>query len=408
MRWIIIGAIIVFIQLYTYQAVRTVTKKKPLLIGYWVITLGIFGSFFYAANLAFENGFNHLMAYSLGTFLALISFQILTAFLLFFEDVARFTKGVFTFFSSSKESKKPFSPKRRKLLSQIGLGLAALPFSSLLFGMIYGKYNYRVLKYNLTYDDLPDAFDGFTITQISDIHAGSFDNPEKVQYGIDLINEQASDVILFTGDMVNDKAEEILSWVNAFSGLKAKYGKFSVLGNHDYGDYADWENEEEKRANLNTLFKAQKEMGFELLLNESRYIQKDGQKIALVGVENWGQGFKQKGDLNKAFSTVNKKDFKIVMSHDPTHWEAEIVPHPFPVQLTLSGHTHGMQFGIEIPGWIQWSPAKWRYKQWAGIYTSDNQHINVNRGFGYLAYPGRVGIWPEVTVITLKKGTTTV
>ena len=408
MRWIIFGAITVFIQLYTYQAIRAVTKIKPLLIGYWIITLGILGNFFYAAKLAFENGFNHSVAYALGTFLALISFQILVVFLLFFEDITRLSKTLYVFFSSDNDRKKPFLPKRRKLLSQIGLGLAALPFSSLLFGMVYGKYNYRVLKYNLVYDDLPDAFDGFTISQISDIHAGSFDNPKKVRYGIDLINEQKSDVILFTGDMVNDKAAEILSWVEPFSDLKAAYGKFSILGNHDYGDYADWESEEEKRANLKTLFKAQKEMGFELLLNESRYLEKDGQKIAVVGVENWGQGFKQKGDLNKALSTVNKQDFKIVMSHDPTHWEAEIVPHPFPVQLTLSGHTHGMQFGIEIPGWIKWSPAKWRYKQWAGIYEVENQRINVNRGFGYLAYPGRVGIWPEVTVITLKKGKTTV
>ena len=408
MRWIIFGAITVFIQLYTYQAIRAVTKIKSLLIGYWIITLGILGNFFYAAKLAFENGFNHSVAYALGTFLALISFQILVVFLLFFEDITRLSKTLYVFFSSDNDRKKPFLPKRRKLLSQIGLGLAALPFSSLLFGMVYGKYNYRVLKYNLVYDDLPDAFDGFTISQISDIHAGSFDNPKKVRYGIDLINEQKSDVILFTGDMVNDKAAEILSWVEPFSDLKAAYGKFSILGNHDYGDYADWESEEEKRANLKTLFKAQKEMGFELLLNESRYLEKDGQKIAMVGVENWGQGYKQKGDLNKALSTVNKQDFKIVMSHDPTHWEAEIVPHPFPVQLTLSGHTHGMQFGIEIPGWIKWSPAKWRYKQWAGIYEVENQRINVNRGFGYLAYPGRVGIWPEVTVITLKKGKTTV
>jgi len=193
--------------------------------------------------------------------------------------------------------------------------------------------------------------------------------------------------------------------METFGRLKAKDGKFSILGNHDYGDYVDWNSEEEKNQNLEELKNIQKEMGFDLLLNESRYLEKNGQRLALVGVENWGKGpFKKAGDLEKAASQIQSEDFKILMTHDPSHWEARVLRDPYHYHLTLSGHTHGMQFGIEIPGWIKWSPAKWRYKHWAGIYTELNQHINVNRGFGYLGYPGRVGIWPEITVIELKKG----
>jgi len=301
-----------------------------------------------------------------------------------------------------------FLPERRKIISQIAVGLAAIPFASLLYGMYRGKYNYKVLNYVLEYDDLPEAFDGFKIAQISDIHSGSFDNPEKVQYGVDLINQQQADVVFFTGDLVNNRAEEVFPWIETFKKINSKFGVYSILGNHDYGDYTRWESEAEKKKNMEALFDAQKQMGWDLLLNESRFIEKDGQRLALVGVENWGSGFKQAGDLEKALENVAPQDFKILLSHDPSHWEAQVLPHPFDIHLTLSGHTHGMQFGIEIPGWIKWSPVKWRYKQWAGIYEQAKQRLNVNRGFGYLAYPGRVGIWPEVTVITLTKTKTIV
>jgi predicted MPP superfamily phosphohydrolase len=275
--------------------------------------------------------------------------------------------------------------------------------------MYRGKYNFKVLKYTLIFDDLPEAFDGFTLTQISDLHSGSFDNVEKVNYGIDLVNQQNSDVIFFTGDLVNNKTAEVLPWMEHFSKLSAPYGVYSVLGNHDYGDYAQWSTNDEKTNNFKTLCDVQKEMGWDLLLNESRFIEKSGERIALVGVENWGMGgFKRAGDLNKSLELVSESDFKILLSHDPSHWEAEVLPHPYKIHLTLSGHTHGMQFGIDIPGWFKWSPVQWRYKQWAGLYEKNQQHINVNRGFGYLAYPGRVGMWPEISVITLKRSKPTV
>jgi uncharacterized protein len=294
-------------------------------------------------------------------------------------------------------------PGRRTFISQIALGLAALPFIGFLYGVTKGKHNYKVLKYQLPFKDLPDAFDGFTITHISDIHSGSFTNAEKIQYGVDMINDQKSDVILFTGDLVNNKADEMDSWISMFSKLEAPMGKYSILGNHDYGDYIDWNSEEDKKNNFKAVKDVHPKIGFELLCNEHRYLEKEGQKIALVGVENWGKGFKRAGDLKLAGDGVNKDDFKILMSHDPSHWELEVKENNFNYQLTLSGHTHGLQMGIEIPGWFRWSPSQYVYKQWAGLYEEFGRYINVNRGFGYHAFPGRVGIWPEITVIELKK-----
>ena len=286
----------------------------------------------------------------------------------------------------------------------LAMGLAALPFGALLYGMYRGKYNYRVLRYELAFKDLPNAFHNYRITQISDVHSGSFDNRDKIAYGVELINQQQSDVIFFTGDLVNNKTSEMLPWTDLFSTLQAPDGVYSILGNHDYGDYIEWNTVEEKLKNLEDLKELQRSMGFDLLLNEHRYLERNGDRIALVGVENWGRGgFKKAGDLDRAVKNIDPKDFKILLSHDPSHWEDMVIHHPLHFHLTLSGHTHGMQFGIEIPGWIKWSPVKWRYKYWAGIYEEIGQFINVNRGFGFLGYPGRVGIWPEITVITLKK-----
>ena len=369
-----------------------------------VVALLIAGNFIYQFSIASEGRvLSPGKSYALGYLLAFMSIGLIVFPLLFIEDIVRVATGTFKKLQYSREN---FNlPSRRRFISTIALGLAAIPFSSLLYGMYRGKYRFRVLDYTLHFEDLPDAFDGYRITQISDIHSGSFDNRKKIEYGVNLIKEQNSDVILFTGDMVNNKATEMLPWKDLFSQLHAKDGVYAVLGNHDYGDYVDWPSNDAKAKNLEDLIKLQKEMGYDTLLNESRFIERNGQRIALIGVENWGKGgFKKAGDLKKAKANVNHEDFKILMSHDPSHWEAEVIPDDYHYHLTLSGHTHGMQFGIEIPGWIKWSPVKWRYDQWAGIYEKMGQYINVNRGFGYLGYPGRVGIWPEVSVITLKKG----
>ena len=403
MRWIISILFFLIFQWYSYQAIKTFTSNRWILFAYFLFVIMVVGNLiFYTLILDRSTTNEPKLMYAIGFFLSLFVFQILVTIFLMGEDIFRIPQGIYAYFSKIPDQNQ-FLPQRRKLISQIAVGLAAIPFTSLLYGMFRGKYNFKVLTYELEYDDLPEAFEGFKITQISDIHSGSFDNPKKVQYGVDLVNAQGSDVVFFTGDLVNNKADEIFPWIETFKKINAKYGVYSVLGNHDYGDYMRWESPEAKKKNMQDLEKAQKQMGWDLLLNQSRFIEKDGQRIAVIGVENWGSGFKQVGDLNKALADVSEKDFKILMSHDPSHWEAEVLPHPFKIHLTLSGHTHGMQFGIEIPGWIKWSPVKWRYKQWAGVYQESDQHLNVNRGFGYLAYPGRVGIWPEVTVITLTK-----
>lgn len=402
-RWIIIVVLYGIFNFYAFQSVKTLTNKKWIYILFFALTILVLVNLIYQFMSPNEGRvLTPAKSYALGFFLTVVALKVVLISFLFTEDVIRILYGAYQKAFGERDSF--YLPSRRKFISQIALGIAAIPFASMLYGIYKGRYNYKVLTYNLEYPDLPDAFDGYQITQISDIHSGSFDNKEKIEYAVDLINKQQSDVILFTGDLVNNQASEMDQWKSTFSKLTAKDGVYSILGNHDYGDYMNWPNEAAKQENLDYLFQIQKEIGFDLLKNESRFLERNGERIALIGVENWGAGFKQVGDLDKASKAVKPEDFKILMSHDPTHWEKVAVNHPLHYHLTLSGHTHGMQFGIEIPGWIKWSPAKWRYKYWAGLYEQNKQIINVNRGFGYLAFPGRVGIWPEITVIKLKKG----
>jgi len=408
-RWLIFILVIGVADYYAFQSLKTVTKSNWWYALYWLFTIAVMGNFliqFYGFNRS--NGFSQANSLAVGFLIAMVVPKLVLVAIMFSEDVFRIPQGIYSYFmqdDSGSANQIKHIPARRRFISQIALGLAAVPFTSILYGMYKGKYNFKILKYTLHFEDLPEAFDGFRLTQISDVHSGSFDNVDKVSYAIDLINEQQSDVVLFTGDMVNNKAEEMKPYVDIFKKLNAKEGLYSVLGNHDYGDYVRWNSDDDKKQNLEELKAIQKEIGFDLLLNENRFIERDGERIAIIGVENWGKGgFKKAGDLKKASSRVDKDDFKILLSHDPSHWDAEVVNDKNHYHLTLSGHTHGMQFGIEIPGWFKWSPVKWRYKQWAGIYEALGQYINVNRGFGYLAFPGRVGIWPEITVIELKKG----
>lgn len=399
-RWvlplIIFSSVLIIVELYAFQAVKTLTKNKLLRYGWFAFSLIAYANFFYMIfTYDRANGQTRAFQYAVAfLFLALFP-KLIMLVVMFGEDVVRYVQKAFS-------SGQPVAG-RRKFVAQLALGLASIPFLSLLYGIFKGRYNYKVLKYKLEFADLPEAFDGFTISHITDIHSGSFDNKEKIEYAIDLVNEQKSDVILFTGDIVNNFAFEMDDWIDSFKKLEAPVGKYSILGNHDYGDYADWKSKEAKVKNFQDIKEIHPKIGFDLLLNENRYIEKDGQKIALVGVENWGNGFKKEGDLQKASAGIQKDDFKVLMTHDPSHWDKIVKNDDFNYHLTLSGHTHGLQFGIEIPGFIKWSPAKYVYKQWAGLYKEFDRYINVNRGFGYHAFPGRVGIWPEITVIELKK-----
>jgi predicted MPP superfamily phosphohydrolase len=404
-RFVLLCALFLFIEFYSYQAFRTVIKLRWVLVSYQIISLLLLIFIIYSFT-QFDRsiGQTKQTMFTMGLMLLVYVPKIVLTLIMFGEDIFRIGASLLNYFMYNA-SRKEMMPDRRKFVSQIALGLAAVPFLSLIYGIFEGKYNFKVIKQTVFFPDLPDAFDGFRITQISDVHSGSFDNPEKINYAIDLINEQEADMILFTGDIVNTHAKEMHPWLETFKRIKDyKYGKFSVLGNHDYGEYVTWPSEKEKDENFKEIKSLYGQIGFDLLLNEHTYIQKGDDKIALIGVENWGQNFKKAGDLNKASQNVHQDDFKVLMSHDPSHWEYEIKNHPKNFHLTLSGHTHGMQFGIEIPGYFKWSLAQYIYKQWAGLYENAGRYVYVNRGFGFHAYPGRVGIMPEITVIELKKG----
>jgi len=403
MRWLIFLMFYALIDFYAYQALKTITKHPwaPwIYFGTSLIVLGLF-----LGQLLSLGEARHTVPgglYFFGLFLAFFVPKLLIGTFLLTEDLVRIIWGISRQFVAQPET---FLPGRRRFVSNVAMITAALPFGALLYGMFRGKYQYQVLTYTLTFDDLPEAFDGYTIAHISDIHCGSFDDDEKVAYGISLVNEQNVDLILFTGDLVNNRADELDRWQGVLGNLMAPDGVYSVLGNHDYGDYVPWASAEEKAVNLNDLKGRQAKMGWQLLLNEHITIKRDDQELKLIGVENWGKGgFKKSGDFQAATQGIDPESFKILMSHDPSHWEHQVKDHPMKVHLTLSGHTHGMQFGVDIPGLIKWSPVQYRYPFWAGIYKRNNKFLNVNRGFGFIGYPGRVGIKPEVSVIQLKKG----
>ena len=404
-RIVFLFLFLLIIEIYSFQVLKTLIKSKRLLVLIEVVSL-LFLSYIIYTVLQFDRSVGQTQQLMSGMGLLLIIYvpKLILTLVLLSEDIFRLGVGTVNYFLN-RNKKEEFFDSRRKFVSQVGLGLAAVPFFSLIYGVTIGKYNFKVIKQRIFFPDLPDAFDGFTITHISDVHSGSFDNPEKINYAIDLVNEQNSDMILFTGDIVNTAAKEMYPWLETFNRIKKhEYGKYSVLGNHDYGEYVTSPTEQAKEANFEAIKNLYGQIGFKLLLNEHTFIQKGVDKIALVGVENWGINFKQVGDLKKAAGDLKKEDFKILMSHDPSHWDHVVQHDDKNYHLTLSGHTHGMQFGIEIPGYFKWSLAQYVYKQWAGLYENMGRYVYVNRGFGFHAYPGRVGIMPEITVIELKKG----
>lgn len=382
----IIATFVFLLNWYVLSGIETLTNSSWLSPVFWGFLIFILASLTYSIQRMRDNGMDIFFKITTHTFLVLMTSELVFVIILILGDGYRVITG----------------GSRSVYWVEFGLALFAITVLIFLYGIIKGKYAYRVIKHTLFFDELPEQFDGFRITQISDVHAGSFKNAKAVQRGIDLIKAQNSDLFVFTGDLVNNKAEEIVPWMGHFSQVKAPHGQFSILGNHDYGDYIKWENETEKQTNLQSLKRHHAEMGYRLLLDEHVRIEKNGQHIVLAGVENWGIGFGERGDLKKALQNVNPDDFKVLLSHDPTHWESEVKNWPSKIQLTLSGHTHGMQFGIEAFG-IKWSPVKYRYAHWAGITSANGRYLNINRGFGFLGFSGRVGIWPEITVIELKK-----
>lgn len=330
--------------------------------------------------------------------------KLFAVLILFADDIQRGVRYAISFFSNDKPAGLPGKPiARSEFLSQAALVAASVPFGAFTYGIISGAHDYRVKRLTLSLPNLPKSFDGITIGQLSDIHTGSFFNKTAVRGGVEMLMKEKPDVIFFTGDLVNNKADEVANYIDVFSKVRAPLGVYSVTGNHDYGDYMSWDSASAKAKNFQDLIAAHKELGFDLLMNEHRWLEQGGEKLAILGNENWGAGrFSKYGKLHEAHAGTEEASVKILLSHDPSHWDAQVRPKFKDIDLMLAGHTHGFQFGVEIGG-FKWSPSQYIYKQWAGLYQQDQQYLYVNRGFGFLGYPGRVGIPPEITVITLKK-----
>lgn len=397
-NFIVLLAVFFIIEIYVYQAIRNITTNNYIRIGYWVFTLLAYGIILYWILTFNKASRDHQqIQLMVSAMMIFVLPKLLSVMFLLIGDFTRFLEFGFKYFTA----KENYFPERRKFISTTALAAAGIFSALAIDGIIFGKYRHTVRKVKLRFKNLPENFKGYKIVQISDVHSGSFFNPQKLQKAIDLINEQDADVVLFTGDMVNNYADEFKPFIPLFKSIKAKDGKFSILGNHDYGDYGAWNSREEKAQNIPTLKNYQAEAGFKMLRNENIALEKNGEKIYLLGVENWGiKPFPQYGDLDKALKGVPEDAIKVLMSHDPTHFDEVVKKHKTNVHLTLSGHTHGMQFGLDLKN-IKWSPVKFKYKKWADLYESEGKYLYVNRGFGVIAYPGRVGINPEITVIEL-------
>ena len=401
--------IFALIEYYAFTAIRFSIRnvknpyKTSILVTYIAITIIWFASiamFPILRNMDMSKAMrNFVVSFAMGILIT----KILIAIILLIDDLRRGTTHLLGLFYNKENM--PVAIERGMTRSEF-INKFALLFGGTIFGtMLYGmsnRYNYTIKNISLSFANLPKAFKGMKIVQISDIHSGSLSDLNAVAKGIEKINAINADAIFFTGDLVNNKSDEAEEFIPIFSKLKAKHGVFSVLGNHDYGDYVEWESKAHKKANLERLKQIHQENGWRLLLDEHVVLEQDGEKMALIGVENtsFKNRFQTYGSLEKAYKGSEIHPFKILLSHDPSHWDGEINSKYKDIDLTLSGHTHGFQFGIDIP-WLKWSPVQYVYKQWAGLYQKDNQHLYVNRGFGFLGYPGRVGIMPEITVIEL-------
>ncbi|RDV12999.1 metallophosphoesterase [Pontibacter diazotrophicus] len=409
MRRMISIGIVVFllfvIDLYVFQAIKTVTQnlapttQKVIYFLHWAV-FAITAGTFALASATRGTPPDAFKTYLASTLFIIFASKLVVVLFLFVDDAVRIGKIVL----NNANGTTDFDPSRNKFLNQMGLLVAAVPFSAFIYGMVKGAYDYQVKRVTLRLPNLPQAFDGYKMLQISDLHTGSFNSTEPLKEAVKLINQQEADLVFFTGDLVNNMAVEVQQHIGTLKEIKAKTGVFSVLGNHDYGDYVAWPSAEAKRENLQNLIESHGKMGWQILMNENRIIEKDGEKIAVLGVENWGNraGFPKYGRLEQAYKGTEDSPFKVLLSHDPSHWDGEINKKYDDIDLTLAGHTHGMQFGVNIPGW-KWSPVQYVYEQWSGLYKKGRQHLYVNTGLGFLGYPGRVGFLPEITVFELKK-----
>lgn len=421
---ILILLLVAILDVYTFQAFRTASRQSWVRWTFW----GVHALLYAGMAVIVINGRDTprwFFTYFFSIWVAFYLPKLFIVLLLLVEDLGRLGSWIGQRFKapasmaeaslpSAASSEIPASPapeqeqrriSRSKFISQLSLGVASLPFVGTLYGITWGKYNYHLRRITIPIRNLPAAFEGLRITQVSDIHTGSFDNKLAVQRGFELINEQASDLIFFTGDLVNTYIDEVEGYEDIYASLSAPKGVFSVLGNHDYGNYSQWDSPEAKEDHFQRVIDKHGELGWKLLRNEHHLLREGEDELAILGVENWGKlrRFPKKGDVAQALKGAEQAKVKLLLSHDPSHWDAKVRPEFSDIDVTFSGHTHGFQMGVEIPG-FRWSPAQYMYPQWAGLYREAEQYLYVNRGFGYLGFAGRIGIWPEITVITLTRG----
>lgn len=410
----IVISIMILLDFYVFNALQFISHgaggdlKALIYTAYWVAAFLVLSGLTIIALTEPDFFSRKIRTYFFATVLAFIFAQIFSSVFFLVDDVRRLIQWIIEKVFSNKTEISQVATNyinRSAILSWIGFGAGTTLFASLVYGFS-NKYNYKVKHVRLAFDNLPPAFNGLKIVHFSDVHSGSFMNKKAVEHGVDKIMEQNADLIIFSGDLVNDRATEMEDYMDVFKKVKAPMGVYSILGNHDYGDYVRWPyHGVTKEQNLKDLIEVQKKLGWKLLMNEHAVFEKQGQKIVLMGIENWSAKarFPKHGDLKKAYAGTENYPFKILISHDPSHWEAQVTPDYKDIDVTLSGHTHGMQFGIDIAG-FKWSPVQYFYKEWDGLYEEGQQKLYVNPGFGFIGYPGRVGILPEITVLELISG----
>ena len=402
-----VSAIILLVDSYYYRAlIQFVNKLNPILkksikVSYWLFTLATIIFMFYVASYFVdkEPAPKFARVYIFGTILIILTSKLIGSFFIIIHDI----KSLTLYLKKKIIKNDSTSKSRRHFLKNTAILASAIPFGTLMFGVVKSAFDFTIRKQQLNIPNLPHPFKGLKIIQISDIHIGSFMSDEPIKEAVKMITDQKADIIFFTGDLVNEITEEALPFIDALKEMTAPLGVYSILGNHDYGDYFYQKDDlKGKKHNYQLMQKVHQKLGWKLLLNEHHIIEKDNERLAILGVENWGKlnRFPKLGDIDKAKAGTKKEDVKLLLSHDPSHWEAHVIPNHKDISATFSGHTHGMQFGIEIPG-FKWSPSKYMYKYWAGLYKNKSQQIYVNRGLGFIGYPGRVGILPEITVFTL-------
>jgi predicted MPP superfamily phosphohydrolase len=409
-RVFIIGLLLLLVDWYFYQAIITVLKessafrKSASAYIYWGFTIFTFLLFLTPSFISLTEWPKYIRVYLFALVIMVAVSKIIGSLFLATDDIIRLFRWIGSYFTTKTEIavENAHSISRLKFLSQIALGMTALPLAGFIYGMVRGAFDYKVHPIKVTLPNLPSSFNGLKIIQISDIHSGSFVSTAHLEEAVKIIEREKPDLIFFTGDLVNDRASETDLYIEVLSKIKAPLGVFSTLGNHDYGDYVTWGSAEAKAENLNNLKNVHAQVGWKLLMNEHIPIKIGEDEIAIIGIENWGGSFHfpKYGDLKKAHSGTEKYPVKLLLSHDPSHWDIQVKEDYKDIDITFSGHTHGGQFGIEIPG-FRWSPSQYAYKQWAGLYSHQDQHLYVNRGLGFLGYPGRVGISPEITVMEL-------